>query len=411
MSKRNFSENISLNSIHCSKILEYTNNEQLAEKKKEKLSKMIVKLDKLRQKMEKPKYISTLDDDVLLTKLVTDIDDLEIEIHRINNNTSIIEYLDLTNDIITDYYSDNVIYSPGNIIVKPNRKIIKKELTKKKIIYNNSYDIRSFLDPEKKIIPKRNYLEEYTNAIDNMAITYQKQSHDLISKCENCGFEKTVFVNEGTLVCVKCGNTDFIIIEPERYSNKESNGEKHSHTYQRINHFKQRLSQFQETSNITNTEYRLIVDELKSRGYTSFKFLTFPYMQTDLMRKVLKKLKLNIYYKHCSHIMYTLSQTKTPEISQDLRSILIKMFEMIQQPFEKHKPKTRINFLSYSYVFFKFLELLNLNELKQSFSLLKSSKKLREQDEVWKKICSELNWPYYSSPMGKINSLSMKLQN
>ncbi len=68
------------------------------------------------------------------------------------------------------------------------------------------------------------------------------------------------------------------------------------------------------------------------------------------------------------------------------------MFKDIQGPFLKHCPKDRKNFLSYSYVLYKFFQILGLNEYLKFFPLLKSREKLYVQDQIWKKICEDLNY-------------------
>ena len=59
--------------------------------------------------------------------------------------------------------------------------------------------------------------------------------------------------------------------------------------------------------------------------------------------------------------------------------------------------KGRKNFLSYSYILYKFCELLELDELANLFPMLKSREKLKEQDNLWEKICNYLNWEYIPS--------------
>ena len=83
----------------------------------------------------------------------------------------------------------------------------------------------------------------------------------------------------------------------------------------------------------------------------------------------------------------------TIEIEEELR----RMFKEIQVPFYKFCPKNRKNFLSYSYVLHKFVQLLGLDEFKECFILLKSREKLHQQDQIWKQICNHLNWEYYPS--------------
>ncbi len=73
------------------------------------------------------------------------------------------------------------------------------------------------------------------------------------------------------------------------------------------------------------------------------------------------------------------------------------MFKKIQVPFTEVCPKNRTNFLSYSYVIRKFLELLGEDEYLPYFSLLKSREKLYQQDVIWKKCCQKLSWVFYPS--------------
>ncbi len=115
------------------------------------------------------------------------------------------------------------------------------------------------------------------------------------------------------------------------------------------------------------------------------------------IRSYLKKLGLNKYYEHIPHIISRLNGKPPPIISPEVEEKLRKMFKEIQEPFIKVCPKDRKNFLSYSYVLHKFVELLGLDEYKELFPLLKSREKLHNQDLIWKDICTELKWHYIKS--------------
>ena len=71
------------------------------------------------------------------------------------------------------------------------------------------------------------------------------------------------------------------------------------------------------------------------------------------------------------------------------------MFKSIQEPWELYKPKGRKNIISYSYIIYKFCELLELDHLLKYFPLLKSSKKIQEHDIIWRKVCNHLKWEFY----------------
>lgn len=115
------------------------------------------------------------------------------------------------------------------------------------------------------------------------------------------------------------------------------------------------------------------------------------------MKKILKKLQLTQYYEHTTYIISKLSGIPPPTISRETEEKIRLMFRQIQPPFEKHCPKDRTNFLSYSYVLHKFFQLLELDDFVKYFSLLKNREKLKHQDKIWEKICGDLNWDYYPS--------------
>ena len=158
--------------------------------------------------------------------------------------------------------------------------------------------------------------------------------------------------------------------------------------------FSNGLSQFQakESTEISDEIIELIKSELRKQR---FKYLD--YTKIDQVQKILKKLKLNDFYEHIAFIISKITGKPAPSINRETEETLKKMFDKIQEPFEKHCPKDRINFLSYSYVLHKFFQLLELDEYVKCFPLLKSRQKLRIQDEIWKKICIDCEWEFYPS--------------
>jgi len=84
-------------------------------------------------------------------------------------------------------------------------------------------------------------------------------------------------------------------------------------------------------------------------------------------------------------------------MSREIEEKLRYMFKEIQPSFQTHCPKDRNNFLSYSYVLYKFCELLELDEYLSCFQLLKNRDKLYIQDKIWQKICADLSWQFIRS--------------
>ena len=112
------------------------------------------------------------------------------------------------------------------------------------------------------------------------------------------------------------------------------------------------------------------------------------------VKQYLKKLGYNKFYEHSAQITNILNNAKPPNMPLHLEEQMRNMFRIIQEPFEIHKPKSRSNFLSYSYCLYKFCELLGEDEYLICFPLLKSREKLHQQDVIWKKITNQLNWQF-----------------
>ena len=204
----------------------------------------------------------------------------------------------------------------------------------------------------------------------------------------------TIYNIESISVCDKCGKINYIILDSTKPSYKDPPPEISYFAYKRINHFNEWLCQFQgkETTDIPEEIYNKILLEIKKERITDMSVVT-----PIKVRQYLKKLKLNKYYEHTTHIINRLNSSTSGILDKDTENKLRRMFRDIQEPFIEVCPKNRKNFLSYSYVLNKFVELLQMPELKKYFPLLKSREKLHQQDMIWKDICKILDWPYNKS--------------
>jgi hypothetical protein len=175
------------------------------------------------------------------------------------------------------------------------------------------------------------------------------------------------------------------------YKEEQEHEKVFNYFYKRENHFNEWLNQFQarETTNIPNE----IIDQLRVE-FKKTKIKKLDEITHAKVKSILKKLKHNKYYEHVPYIANILNGIKPPRMTQDLEDKLRKMFNDIQDPFDKHCPEERKNFLSYSYVLYKFCELLSKDEYLPCFPLLKAKDKLYQQDVIWKKICNELQWEF-----------------
>lgn len=213
-------------------------------------------------------------------------------------------------------------------------------------------------------------------------------------QCENCLYSNIIhFHDTSDLVCDGCGTIVAALICQElTYKEEQETSEKViNYSYKRENHFNEWLSQFQaqEMTNIPDEVIEQLRSELKKMKVKKLEDITHAKI-----RGLLKKLKLNKFYEHVPYITNILNGIKPPNMPQELEEYLRIMFKDIQKPFDNNCPTERKNFLSYSYVLYKFCELLGEDQYLQYFPLLKSKEKLYQQDVIWKKICHDLKWEF-----------------
>jgi hypothetical protein len=202
-------------------------------------------------------------------------------------------------------------------------------------------------------------LDEYMMLLDRSYST--KPKINLIRTCQNqeCnGAEKTLIQSEGLYVCKTCGEVEHIIIESEVPNHKDSVNEKPRYPYKRLNHLIEWLNQFQakESTEIPDNVYNDIITELKhQKQFNIVMNMKYPDAK-KLVKKILKKLKLQLYYEHIPYIISKITHKPPPTLSRYVEEKIKTMFKQVQEPFSKYCPTNRINFLNY----FKCQILLNV---------------------------------------------------
>lgn len=330
-------------------------------KKKKDISKLLDKLLKIpnnkltdEQMNKKFKYMEELKSiDTSLQKINDDYDD----------------YILNTGHILYKYY-DN----------KEQNNSVKKGLD---FFINN--------DKKKSIKNQKTLVDEYMHIVSP-----DKIKLDTVNTyyCVDCNCNKEIHSVDGCILCPKCGNTEILLIESDKIAYKDTPKEITSFSYKRINHLNELIAQFQgkESTDIPKEIYKNIINELEKEKYYNSKNITY-----DKIKSVLKKLDYNRYYENIPHIINKITGVPLPKIPYSLEEQLRNMFKEVQVPFMKHCPTDRKNFLSYSYILYKFFELLEKDEMLPYLNLLKSREKLHEQDIVWKKICKDLKWEFIKS--------------
>jgi uncharacterized Zn finger protein (UPF0148 family) len=212
--------------------------------------------------------------------------------------------------------------------------------------------------------------------------------------CTVCNVAREEISSEGILVCPRCGSEEYALVVSDFPSFRDPPKERNNYAYKKINHLNEILNQFQakESTVIPEDVMNEVILEIRKRRIANIADLS-----EDDIRQILKKLGRSKYYEHRAHILSRLNGNPPPTITPEIEEKIRAMFQEIQAPFLLYCPDDRTNFLSYSYILYKFFELLELDEYKVFFPLLKSRDRLIAHDQIWKKICDYLQWEFIQS--------------
>lgn len=334
--------------------------------------------------------------------------ELKQKIASIKDNTEERQYLLDTGHLLFHYYDkfkSNKTSTPKNRNKPKKNSHNPSDFSNKNVLdfFHKPTDQLTDLSvnptlTESSVNPRRDYsksdiINNYLARIDENFIC-PFDCEDSLEFCQHCNKERTVIPSEGIVVCTNCGFQDSIIIDSDKPSYKDPPREISYFAYKRINHFNEWLAQFQakESTEIPKEVFDKVLVEIKKERISNMASLS-----TTKLREILKKLRLNKYYEHVPHIINRLNGLPAPVMTRETEEKLRMMFKEIQTPFLKFCPKNRKNFLSYAYVLHKFVQLLEMDEFLVCFPLLKSREKLHQQDQIWKKICEELQWEFIKS--------------
>jgi hypothetical protein len=268
------------------------------------------------------------------------------------------------------------------------KKSVSEDNNKTKIL-NSFFKIKTDDSNDKDTDENKDNIQKYLSNLDESFIDISK----FIYETDICNFchkgELIPIDHEGIMVCNNCHKHIQYLVENEKPSYKEPPKEACFYAYKRINHFREILAQFQakETTQIPDIVLQNIKNQIKKERI-NLKILT-----NKKAKEILKKLGYNKYYEHIPFIKDKLG-IKPPVMSPELEESLCNLFMEIQGPYAKFCPDDRVNFLNYYYTVYKLCELLDQSQFLPYFPMLKDREKRIEQDEIWKKICGELNWEF-----------------
>jgi uncharacterized Zn finger protein (UPF0148 family) len=241
-------------------------------------------------------------------------------------------------------------------------------------------------------VSRKQIFDEY---IQRMNLSAGPEATQLLTEhCIECNVAREEISSEGILVCPKCGSEEYALVVSDFPSFRDPPKERNNYAYKKINHLNEILNQFQakESTIIPEEVMNEVILEIRKRRINNIADLS----EEDI-RQILKKLGRSKYYEHRAHILSRLNGNPPPTITPEIEEKIRAMFQEIQAPFLLYCPPDRTNFLSYSYILYKFIELLELDEYKVFFPLLKSRDRLIAHDSIWEKICLYLQWEFIRS--------------
>mgnify|MGYP001225793170 FL=1 len=372
----NLKDNCTLDTMHHNMIKTFENKTEKTKEYYKDLDNIVKEKESIMNKIKKISvedldYNNLWDSNIKLSEKIIS---LKKEI-KLNESYNEIDYYKNTSEILFNYYDMLEGESKNNVTTK---KTVLDALNNKK-----SENINT---------DKSSLVEEYLSLTNNQYI--KKINNTDIEICKQCNKSLTCLQHEAIMICEFCGYQELLLVEQNRPILKQNTKDTSHFSYKRINHFREWCNQVQgkESTDIPDEIFEKILNEIKKEKIIDTKTITY-----TKMREILKRLRINKYYEHINYILNRINGIPTPQFSPELEERLCIMFRDIQRPFLKHCPKDRKNFLSYSYVLYKFFQLLGLNEYLKYFPLLKSREKLYVQDQIWKNICEELGYPIIPS--------------
>jgi hypothetical protein len=320
-----------------------------------------------------------LDDILKCTKLKEELKELR---QRIDEQDPLQNYYLKNADIMLKYYGN--VEKTQMVTTNPaDQNTFLKYL-------NTSQVTTNIPNHSKKLL-----YDEYTCRMKLNTGQEGYESKEVVSEhCDACNIAREENSEEGILVCPQCGSEAYMMVVSDFPSFRDPPKERNNYAYKKINHLNEILNQFQakESTIIPDEVMNEVVAEVKKR-----RIMNIAEMTEKDIREILKKINRSKYYEHATHILSRLNGNPPPTITPEIEEKIRAMFQEIQAPFLLYCPDDRTNFLSYSYILYKFFELLELDDYKIYFPLLKSRDRLIQHDIIWKQICSYLKWEYIAS--------------
>ena len=209
--------------------------------------------------------------------------------------------------------------------------------------------------------------------------------------CMGCKLRKIVDYERSILVCTKCGEFEYYPVHVLSY-NHTMRYSRRKCVYKRYDNFKIILNQFLYGGNrvVSDDVMKTIRDKIHNGTnilYPNEIPLTIPILECILKRNKMMKYKTSIYF-----IYFKLKGQPLPYITITEKDMILNMFNIVSNIYDKCKPKGRKSFLNYSFVLKKLLIVLGKNDYAKYIPQLKTKSIQKELDRIWELITKDPEW-------------------
>ena len=206
--------------------------------------------------------------------------------------------------------------------------------------------------------------------------------------CIDCNLEMLIDYEKSTLVCTNCGLCTYYPVYVTSY-NHPMKPVRRKCIYKRYDNFKVILNQFFYGGKrvVPYDIMKTIRDEICNRDNILYNYtipITIPILECILKRNKMMKYKNSIYF-----IFFKLKSHPLPYITITEKDMMLNMFNVVSNIYDKYKPKGRKSFLNYSFVLKKLLIMLGKNVYAKYIPKLKTKSKQKELERLWELITKD----------------------
>lgn len=239
-------------------------------------------------------------------------------------------------------------------------------------------------------VSKKEFFNKYLQLNDsNYNFTFLNDNNFI---CSTCNVKKILNKHESKIICPSCNEINDIVTEGEKPSLNDPPPEPRNFTYIKYGHFCNWLLKIQgrETCDIPQEVYDNIKKELKLERIHDYSTISDKQIKRYLSKYA--HLGYSKFNDHTVQIYINLQEKQSlggefSPISLTLEQEFEfkKLFLLIQGPYNMFK-KEKENFGSYSYLIYKFAQLLGYDDICKKLKLLKDKDKINKLDTIWKQI-------------------------